>query len=309
MTKYSILKKLHDYISIKNLRKISNFNKHYFGGLYQRADDHHIFLTGSGIAFSIFITTIPITLILFAILGNILDASSIELQVKKFIEAVIPYKDYADRAEKLIISITLEVIEYKKIAGLLGAVGLIFTASSLFSSLRTMLNRIFKVKQEKHPLIGKLRDLAMILLVIITVLLATFLLPILNLINQLTQNIELLKILQISTVLETVLSYASIFIIFIVFFLLYYLIPYENMGKRAPFIGALWAAVLWLAVSKLFGYYLTHIATLNKIYGTYALIVVIAFWLYYSSILFLIGAEIGQLHRERRKELNRKGKK
>jgi len=41
-------------------------------------------------------------------------------------------------------------------------------------------------------------------------------------------------------------------------------------------------------------------ATLNRIYGTYALIVVVAFWIYYSSILFLVGAEIGQLYRERR---------
>jgi membrane protein len=64
-------------------------------------------------------------------------------------------------------------------------------------------------------------------------------------------------------------------------------------------VAAVWTTVLWELVRNLFGYYISHIANINKIYGTYALIIVVAFWIYYSSVLFILGAEIGQLYRER----------
>ncbi|HEY4756208.1 MAG TPA: hypothetical protein VIH28_09145, partial [Ignavibacteriaceae bacterium] len=37
-----------------SFRKVKDFAAHYFGGLYKRMDDHHIFLFGGGLAFSIF---------------------------------------------------------------------------------------------------------------------------------------------------------------------------------------------------------------------------------------------------------------
>jgi membrane protein len=69
-----------------------------------------------------------------------------------------------------------------------------------------------------------------------------------------------------------------------------------------PLVSAIAATFFWEIARQLFGYYITNVATLNRIYGTYALLVIVAFWIYYSSILFLVGAEIGQLYRERRIE-------
>ena len=42
-----------------------------------------------------------------------------------------------------------------------------------------------------------------------------------------------------------------------------------------------------------------------KIYGTYVLFVVVAFWIYYSSIVFIIGAEIGKLYSDRKYAINK----
>ncbi|MCK7519857.1 MAG: hypothetical protein MZV64_20055 [Ignavibacteriales bacterium] len=38
----------------------------------------------------------------------------------------------------------------------------------------------------------------------------------------------------------------------------------------------------------------TTFASFGKIYGAYALVVVVAFWIFYASIVFIIGAEIGK---------------
>jgi membrane protein len=94
-------------------------------------------------------------------------------------------------------------------------------------------------------------------------------------------------------------------LIFIVFAVLYFSVPLKKIGKRATLVSALWAALLWEAAKQLFGFYLHNYAAFGRIYGAYALGVVVAFWIYYSSVVFIIGAEIGRLFYERRYQRNR----
>ena len=75
--------------------------------------------------------------------------------------------------------------------------------------------------------------------------------------------------------------------------------PIVKIRKRSVLIGALWAALLWIGAKVLFGMYLTSFTTFSRIYGAYALGVVVAFWIYYTAVVFIIGAEIGKLFDER----------
>jgi membrane protein len=52
----------------------------------------------------------------------------------------------------------------------------------------------------------------------------------------------------------------------------------------------------------LFGIYLSNFTTFSRIYGAYALGIVVAFWIYYSSAVFILGAEIAKLFDERLNE-------
>ncbi|NLT51379.1 MAG: YihY/virulence factor BrkB family protein [Ignavibacteria bacterium] len=291
------------------LENILGFFKHYFGGLYKRIDEHHLFLVGGGLAFSLLLTTIPLTLIIFSVLGNLIDPQTVGTQVKQLIDTIIPYPVYAEYATRIVMSRIPEVIQYKDIAAYIGGFGLFFVASGLFSSMRTVLNNIFGVTADKHPVIGKIRDFGMVWLLIIFILLSTFILPALNILISKASNYELLKFFRLSGFIDYLFSIISLIVIFTLFFLFYYLIPYEKLGKRIPAVAALWTTFLWELVRNLFGYYISHIANLNKIYGTYALIIVVAFWIYYSSVLFILGAEIGQLYRERIEVLKNKEQK
>jgi membrane protein len=80
---------------------------------------------------------------------------------------------------------------------------------------------------------------------------------------------------------------------------MYWLIPHGKLKWSVIFVSALSASLLWEVAKQLFGLYISNIVTLNRIYGTYALFVIVGFWIYYTSIVFILGAEIGQLYRER----------
>ncbi|MGE5497961.1 MAG: YihY/virulence factor BrkB family protein, partial [Syntrophothermus sp.] len=194
-----------------------------------------------------------------------------------------------------------EVVEYKDVAGYVGAFGLFFAASGLFSSMRTILNKIFVYQkiEEKHPVIGKLRDFLMVLIVMVLILVTTFVLPAIDILKELAHSANFLEFLQLKTIDHFFISTVSFLIIYTLFFIIYSFIPYAKLGWKVTALSALWAGVLWELAKRLFGYYISHVATLNKIYGTYALVVIISFWIYYSSVTFVLGAEIGQLYRER----------
>ncbi|HET7587114.1 MAG TPA: YihY/virulence factor BrkB family protein [Gammaproteobacteria bacterium] len=57
-------------------------------------------------------------------------------------------------------------------------------------------------------------------------------------------------------------------------------------------LGAAVATVLWLIGSGLFSLYVSHFANYNKSYGSLGTIVVLLLWLFISSLIVLIGAEL-----------------
>ncbi len=118
--------------------------------------------------------------------------------------------------------------------------------------------------------------------------------------RQYATKFEVLKFFESGVFEHLIFSLISVSIIFIVFTTLYYIVPIKKLGKKATLISALWAALLWETAKQLFGFYLYNYSAFGKIYGTYALVIVVAFWIYYSSIVFIIGAGIGRLYQDRR---------
>ncbi len=276
------------------------FFLHYFGGLYNRFGGHHILLLSGGLAFSFFTCVVPLILVLFSVLGVILQKSSIEVQVTTSIDSLIPYPEYAAYAKGIIFSRIDEVVANKRLAGYIGVIGLMIAASSLFSSMRTILNMVFGEGKGKHLLIGKVRDFGMILLVLVFFLLSTTILPMTEVAKELAARTELLQLLHFSAFQNEMLQVVTFSVIFLMFCVLYYLIPYSSIGGRSAIVSAFWASVMWEFAQEAFGYYMANIASFGRIYGAYVTIVVVVFWIYYSSVVFVLGAEIGQLYRERR---------
>jgi len=289
----------------KFLKGALRFLKHYFGGLYERVGENHIFLFGGGLAFSVIICMVPFVLIIFYFLGRILESQTVSQQIDLFIDTVIPYLQYSSKVKMILHSRADEVIAYKNIAGYVGVVGLLFAASGLFSSMRTSLNRIFKTNGPS-AYVGKLRDFGMVVLVMIFIMLATTVFPVLEIVKDSADKIEILKRFQLTGVQGKFYFIGSLLTMFILFFTLYNLIPNRRLGFKVPAVGAFWAALLWVAAKEIFGYYITNVASLKRIYGTYVLFAVLTFWIYYSSVVFLLGAQIAQLYREK-KALRKEG--
>ncbi len=300
---YKAFRKLRFLLHLRpNYHSFKKFVVHYFGGLYNRIDEHHLLLLSGGLAFSLFVCIIPLTLILFWLLGNFLDSAEVAVQVNTLIDTVIPYEEYAEFVKNIIYQRITEVVEFKNIAGIIGIAGLFIAASGFFSSIRTILNKVFGTDTDINYFLGKLRDFALIISVTMIFLITTFSFPLLEVLRSLTDEIPYLEFLQHGIFRSLFSMIISMSIIWILFLIMYITIPIKKIRKRSALVGALWAAILWEAAKQLFGYYINNFPTWGRIYGTYALMVVVAFWIYYSAAVFIIGAEIGKLFDERMDE-------
>ncbi|MFO7525656.1 MAG: YihY/virulence factor BrkB family protein [Ignavibacteriaceae bacterium] len=278
------------------------FFKHYFGGLYLRFDTHHIFLFAGGLAFSLFVCIIPFVLIIFWILGNFLSSAEVEGQIVTLINTVIPYDEYSNFVKDIIFKRVYEVIEFKNIAGLLGFIGLFFAASGFFSSMRTVLNKINGTDIDVNVFLGKLRDFLFIISVILLFFISIMALPLLELFISIAQETPYLQFFAHPIFQRVFTALFSLLIMYFIFYSFYRFIPTIKIRSKSAFVGAGWAALLWVGMKIVFGYYLSNFGTWGRIYGAYALMVVIAFWIYYTSAVFIIGAEIGKLFDERLNE-------
>lgn len=299
MTRFEISKKIGKIITLSSFKNAVGFFKHYVIGVFKRMDEHNLFLAGAGISFSLFIGMIPFILLAFSLLGNIFDQATIEMQMHGFIDQIIPYPSYANYVKKLISARLPEVIQYKTSAGYLGAFGLLITSTWIFSSIRTILNQIYNVKIQRGIIYGLLRDILMVILMLILVTVTTFIAPSVNIIYEITKNSDFVLTYTQSPLWKVMVYSFSFILLFAMFFALYYLIPYEQLGKTVAAISAFWSTVLWEIARFVFGYYVNHILSTSAFYGAFVLIIAIMFWVFYSSCLFIVGAEIGQLYRER----------
>ncbi len=84
--------------------------------------------------------------------------------------------------------------------------------------------------------------------------------------------------------------------LYVMTFLNYYFLPcitkHNKYRRKSILAGTLFFSVFWLLGSWLFSVYLNNLNTYNKVYGTIGAVAILMVWLYYTSIVLLIGGEM-----------------
>jgi membrane protein len=182
-----------------------------------------------------------------------------------------------------------------------GMLGLIWTASAAFDSMIEALNIAYDVKDDRP--FWKTRLLAIALAAIIGSLL-------LSALGVMVVGPRfgdwLASRLGLSAVFAVMWPFlrwmlALCFTILAVE-VLYYLAPNVKQRFGATLPGAVLSVVVWNVLSLLLGYYFRHWANLNRTYGTLGGFIAFMTWLYWTSLVLLVGAELNaELAKESKK--------
>ncbi len=196
---------------------------------------------------------------------------------------------------KLINSVLKEVTLFQN-GGLIGIAGFfvtLFLASNAIAVIIKGLNRANKIQENRTFIHVRLLSVLMVFVntffLFISINLIIFGKVILYVISPYLHLPDGI----INTVL--ILRWPVAFILlFVLAMVNYYVLPARDFSlKRKSIVpGALFFCIFWLLGSWLFSLYVNELGTYNKVYGTIGTFAILMVWLYYTSIIMLIGGEI-----------------
>jgi membrane protein len=253
----------------------------------RKFDKDHGFFLSSGITFNLLICLVPFLLLLLALMGTYLYSDRTVLNhIRQYLENVAPSLD------PRIMKNILRIIRDRKIVGILGIAGLIWTSTWVFSSLRIALNIIFEVEKGRGIVRGKVIDLLMIFLVGIFLLVS---MTVTSLITYI-QGYHFTSPLDIGPVIRFLLKYAiPFFFSFWMFFLIYKIVPNKKVSLKSALQATCFTSLLWETAKQFFGWYVLHLGRFSMIYGSLSTLTIFFLWIYYSSVIVILGGEVAFL--------------
>ncbi|MBI4534949.1 MAG: YihY/virulence factor BrkB family protein [Ignavibacteriae bacterium] len=276
----------------------------YVRGVWRKLLDGDILFLASGLAFNGILTMIPLLLLSASALGVFLNSSEMGVQqLHDVLNTIFPPQPFATSIKDSILSVVKDIIVYRTSLGLFGVLVLIWTATSLFDALRSALHNIYRLKRTRSLLVSFIHDLGFVALVFVLFVATNLTVWAISLLENLASTVPALASLNIPEYNETLSTIVVFILTGCMFYIIYRYIPDSKPPRAVGMISTITTTVLWVVSGRVFSLYLSHFSAIGKIYGPYAFILVLLFWIYYSSIVFLFGGMVGQIYWERRKLL------
>lgn len=259
---------------------------------FKKFNDDNGFFLSSGIAFNILINLIPFIMLLSALVGTYLYKDQ---EVLDHIGAY--FRDVAPTVDPKIKGYLIALIQNRRIVGVLGFVGLLWTATWVFGSMRIALNIVFRSEKNRGMLRGIGVDLLMIILVGILLLVSMILSPVVIFLQGYQGRIPVAMGPTIQWILKYLLPF---FLTYCMFSLIYKIIPNNKVHIKSALQAALFSSLLWELAKHLFAWYVVHLTRYSIVYGSLSTLVVFVLWVYYSATVLIVGGEFAYFLEEDR---------
>jgi membrane protein len=185
-------------------------------------------------------------------------------------------------------------------AKIVGIATLIFSATTVFISLQTSVNKIWGIKSKPERgfvrfLLDRLISLAMVISIGFILLVSLVIDTALVVVQTSLSKILAGWTLYIVTTLNVLISLGLITVIFA---LMFKVLPDAKIKWRDVWVGAIVTTAFFTLGKYLIGFYLGN-SSVNSAYGAAGSLVVILVWVYYSTVIFLFGAELTSVYAEK----------
>lgn len=239
-------------------------------------------MLGAALAFHSFFSIFPLLLFLVYLGGNLLASSAAYDYLTTSLIQILP------TGAEVITDIISTTAELRGPIGLIGVVGLLWSASSVFTVLEAALNRIWKAQPRgfwRKRIMATASILILSLFFIASVSAGQFLPRLVALIPlpglQLVGNL----------LLFAVLSFAL--------YVFYQVFPNRKVPLIPALMAGLAAALAITGARYLFDLFINStFANYGSVYGSLAWMISLALWSYVVATIFLVGAEFGSVLEE-----------
>ena len=251
-------------------------------------------LLASALAFDLLLYSIPLSLLLISAMGYTVVGSERALsEVSTVVERLLPisHEDFMNNLSHIVAN--------RGPLGLAGFVIFFVLSSAVFGTVRAILNRVFDVARPRSFLKGKGRDFV-VMLVAVALLILTFSTSwLLTFLRGFAERIPVL-----APLLQPGWMVASRLLGFLftmaLLYVLYRFCPAKILRQDSLWLAALAGAALFDLSKWAFTWYVAFAQTNVALYGALGAFIFFILWLYYGSVMFIIGAEVGWSYEQAR---------
>ena len=181
------------------------------------------------------------------------------------------------------------VIAARGVSSVIGTLILLFFASQLFAATRLVLNRVFQHKG-RGLIHGMLFDLGMIVFLTVGFLASIGVTGAFAWVR----GIALLG--GRGSLVPTAFHWAGLTLTVLIdtalFVMVYRFVPNRRIRWSSVLIGGLATAVLWESAKQAFRWYIERVGIYSAVYGSLGVTIALMMWVYYSAIVFILGAAL-----------------
>lgn len=254
---------------------------------------HDGFFLAAGLSFYVVICVVPFSLLLIAGGGALLSDERVVEDVVNQLTEVLPV--YRTDVEQILTG----VAKTRRVSGLLGTVILLLFAMQLFAATRFVLNRILGI-EGRGFFRGVLFD------VVMTVLLTLLFFVTMGITAAVAWMKSFLTAFQHGIVFVSLFEWTGLFVAVILdavlFVVLYRFVPLRRIPWSSVLTGSVATAVLWELAKQLFRIYIEGVNVYGTMYGPLGVTIGLIMWIYYSAIVFVLGASLIRVLETRRQE-------
>ena len=274
---------------------LENRFREFIRRLAEKCDDDEIFFMAGAIAFNVVLAIFPLVILGIGIVGFSLARFGDPTEyVLSLLTDNLPQGSGID-VNALVERFTMALLEGRASYTIAGSIFLFWVATRLSGSLRVALREIFDIGAKRNIVHGKLFD---IVAVLIGFALLASNLGISVAINTTVDYSETFfgfggpRFSYAERLLGYALSFATIWTLLL---FLYRYMPARPITYRTAIVAATFTAVAHESLKTGFSWYATEVANYGSTWGNLATVAVFFFWIYYESLVFIIGGEFAQV--------------
>jgi len=237
----------------------------------------------------------PLLLLVIAVTGLIVGRETVQGQIQGQLAGILG-TDAASQIGTMIEKVGAQ--QGKNVAGaVVGFIVLLFGATGTFVALQDGLNRVWHVKPDpdagvKAFLMKRLLSFGLILVVAFLLLVSFVISAALAAVGKWVSNFGPAGLSE--TVMQTIGILASWIVIAALFAAIFQVLPDARIEWRHVGLGAAITSALFTIGKTFIGLYVGK-SGMSSAYGAAGSLVVIVFWLYYASLILLMGAEFTKI--------------
>ncbi len=236
-------------------------------------------LLAAALSYYSLLSHFPLLLLLIVAASPFLAEERVVNETLRFVQGVVPTGGAELRR------VLTQVLDARGPATLVGALGLVWSASGAFDVMQRAMNRIWRVPRPRPFWAQRLVSLGVILGLVI--LFGGSLA-----ISAATRSSLAFRPLRSPAIAQLIGVVASIALNLALFAIVYRVFPNAPIHFGQIVGGALVAGVLWEIAKLIFVWYLTSFAHLNLVYGSVGAIIAILTWGYITAVILFFGAEL-----------------